>query len=175
MRARGVVVIPPAPDLVAGVLQGPEPVQVEAFVPEPAVEGLDVGVLDGLAWLDEAQADAGALRPFEHRPAGAFGSIVEDDLLRQAELEGEFVEEPGYSSADYLCRWQSRSASDTIRLRFCSTNSTATPASRFSARMLTKPRAALRVVPPIRADLGDNDSGAPASLPGGEAQAWRAI
>jgi hypothetical protein len=74
-------------------------VQVEAFVPELTVEGLDVGVLDGLSWLDEAQPDAGALRPFEHRPAGAFGAVVEDDLLRETELEPQFIEEPGHPCA----------------------------------------------------------------------------
>lgn len=53
MRARAVVVMAPVADLFAGVPQRPEPVQVQAFIPELAVEALDEGILDRLAGLDE--------------------------------------------------------------------------------------------------------------------------
>jgi hypothetical protein len=45
------------------------------------------------------KADAGTLRPFEHRPDDAFRAVVEDDLPGRAELEGKVVEEPGPACA----------------------------------------------------------------------------
>ena len=53
-----VVVLAPDGDDLAGLRQGFEPVLVEAFVPELAVEALDVGVLGGLARLDYDQGVA---------------------------------------------------------------------------------------------------------------------
>lgn len=41
MRALGVVVVAPAADLLAGMSQGAEPVQVQAFVAELTVDGED--------------------------------------------------------------------------------------------------------------------------------------
>jgi len=43
---------PPRGDVVAGVAERPEPVQVQALVTELPVEALDEGVLDRLARLD---------------------------------------------------------------------------------------------------------------------------
>lgn len=67
MRTLGVVVNPPAGDLLAGVAQGTEPVQVQALVselapgssPGQAVEALHEGILDRLARFDEPQTNAG--------------------------------------------------------------------------------------------------------------------
>lgn len=53
MWALGVVVVSPTPDFLAGVSDGSEPVKVQAFVPEFAVETLHEGVLYGLARRDE--------------------------------------------------------------------------------------------------------------------------
>ena len=47
MRAFGVVVATPPLDLLAGVPKRSEPVQIQAFVAELAVQALDEGVLDG--------------------------------------------------------------------------------------------------------------------------------
>jgi len=55
--------------------------------------------VDGLAGLDEAQPDAGALGPPEHRPAGTLGAVVENDRLRQAVALGELVEVAGQPCA----------------------------------------------------------------------------
>lgn len=58
MRALFVVVPSPSGDLLVGEVQAGEPVLVEAFIPETPVEALDVGVLRGLARLDELEVGA---------------------------------------------------------------------------------------------------------------------
>ena len=51
-----IVVLPPRLHDLAGIAEAEEPVLVEAFVAQPAVEALAVGVLDRLAGVDEVQA-----------------------------------------------------------------------------------------------------------------------
>ena len=53
VKPSAVVVLPPIFNDRAGVLQVQEPVAVEALIPEPAVETLNVGILHRLARLDE--------------------------------------------------------------------------------------------------------------------------
>ena len=48
MRPEPVVVLSPVFYLLPGILQGHEPVHVQAFVPEAAVEGLYKGIVHGL-------------------------------------------------------------------------------------------------------------------------------
>jgi hypothetical protein len=60
-------------------------VLVQAFVAGLPIQARDDGVLDGHSGPDEAQAHAGALRPFEHRSARTLGAVIEDDLLGQAD------------------------------------------------------------------------------------------
>ncbi len=60
MRALGVVMVSPVSDFLAGMLQGFKPMQLEAFIPELAVETLHEGILDGLAWFYEPQTNTGA-------------------------------------------------------------------------------------------------------------------
>lgn len=50
-----IVVLSPCLDDRAGMAQGLEPVRVQAFVPELAIEALDVGALRRLARLDQFQ------------------------------------------------------------------------------------------------------------------------
>ena len=61
MRPGGVVVDSPGFDNAAGVGQVGEPVFVEAFISEFAVEGLDKGVLERLAGINEVQTHALAI------------------------------------------------------------------------------------------------------------------
>ena len=48
-----VVFLPPVFDQAAGFVEGGEPVFVEAFVAELAIEAFDESVLGGFAWGDE--------------------------------------------------------------------------------------------------------------------------
>ena len=108
MWALGVVVVPPAVDLVASVAERAEPVEVQALLAELPVETLDEGVLDGLARLDEPKPDASPLGPVEHRPAGSLRAVasgcsnrwrdhwrLENDLFRKSDTQRQVVEETG--------------------------------------------------------------------------------
>lgn len=68
-----VVIVSPRIDDATRVAEAGEPVLRQAFMAQPAVEALDVGVLHGLAGLDEAQFQTPACRPFLHRAAGKLG------------------------------------------------------------------------------------------------------
>jgi hypothetical protein len=50
-----VVILPPSFDLSPRITQTGEPVRVQTFIPQPAIEAFCVGVLYRLAWLDELQ------------------------------------------------------------------------------------------------------------------------
>ncbi len=95
MGAFGVVMTTPLIDLLAGMTDGLEPVRVQTVVAQFAVEGFHKGVLNRLARLDEPQPDAGALRPFEHGPTGAFGTVIQDNLLRQSKPQTKIIQETG--------------------------------------------------------------------------------
>lgn len=55
---------------------------VQTFVPELAVEGLDVGVLGRPAGLDQLEVDAVAVGPLVKCPAGEFRPLVGADRCR---------------------------------------------------------------------------------------------
>jgi hypothetical protein len=71
-----VVVAPPGFNLCSCVRQVEEPVLVQAFVPELAVEAFDEGVLDGLAGSDELNPDLGMVGPLVEGAAGELGTVV---------------------------------------------------------------------------------------------------
>lgn len=52
MGSPQVILIAPGGDLLARIVQGEEPVDVQALGPEASVEGLDEGVIRGLAGLE---------------------------------------------------------------------------------------------------------------------------
>jgi hypothetical protein len=77
-----VVIPPPSFDLIPGVIQAEEPVLVEAFLPESAVEGLDIGVVGRLARTGKVQSDLIPIGPeigkqlrFSESPAGDSSDI----------------------------------------------------------------------------------------------------
>lgn len=79
---RFVVVLAPQGNDLPGLGQNPEPVLGQAFVPEPAVEALDIGVLGGLSRLDQDVLDTSRLQPSHEGPAGEFRAVVDPDGLR---------------------------------------------------------------------------------------------
>lgn len=85
------------PDQGLGVRQRHEPVIVPAFVPEAVIERLDVGVLLGLARLDQEQVIAARMRPGEHRPASELLAVVRADGLRLAAGQRRLVQDAGQS------------------------------------------------------------------------------
>jgi hypothetical protein len=58
MRTLEVIVPLPCEDLSSRVEEVPEPAYVQALVAQPAVEALDIGILDWLAGLDVDYVDA---------------------------------------------------------------------------------------------------------------------
>jgi len=60
-----IVVHAPVFDEPSSVSEGEKPVLVQALIPEPPVEALDEGVLDGLPWFDEAKPDAALVGPLD--------------------------------------------------------------------------------------------------------------
>jgi hypothetical protein len=76
MRPHGVVVDPPRLNDLLRFGDAEKPVLVQAFVAKLAVETLDVGVFNRLAWSNEAQRDSVPVGPRVERPSGEFGSVV---------------------------------------------------------------------------------------------------
>ena len=69
---------------------------VEAFVAEPAVEGLDVGVLVRLARFDQSQLYAALVRPSHHGLAAELFVVVGADHLRQAAAQRQAIQHPSH-------------------------------------------------------------------------------
>ena len=95
-----VVVDPPGLDDLAGILEIEEPVFVEAFIAELAVEAFDESVLGRLAGFDEVKAHAVAPGPFVERLANHLRAVVQDDLQGQPTGLGEPLEHP------WACPWR---------------------------------------------------------------------
>ena len=64
-----IVFMAPRLDGVASVLEGQEPVHVQAVIAERAVEALDEGILRRLSGLDEVELDATRVGPSIERSA----------------------------------------------------------------------------------------------------------
>ena len=76
MRSDLVEVRPPRLDLAPGVVQRQEPVCVQAFITQTAVEAFDEGIVGRLARPAEVQRDAVDVGPMVERPTGKFGAIA---------------------------------------------------------------------------------------------------
>jgi hypothetical protein len=79
-----VVVLPLGGDRGPGLRQHLESMVVQAFVPELAVEALDVAVLNWPAWLNQDVANAMGLCAAHKRPAGKFRPVIGTDHIRIA-------------------------------------------------------------------------------------------
>src|SRR5690606_36897387 len=74
-----VVFAHPGTDDRAGVIETDKPVLIETLVAQSAVEGFDVGVLVGLARLNQAQRDTVTVRPDQHGSACECLAVVGAD------------------------------------------------------------------------------------------------
>jgi hypothetical protein len=61
-----------------------EPVLIEAFIAKPAIEALDIGVLDRLARSNECEPCRSLVRPGIERLALELGAVVHGDRARQS-------------------------------------------------------------------------------------------
>src|SRR5262249_58034913 len=78
-----VVVLPPLLDLLAGIGQTAEPVLVQTFIAEAAVEALNVAVLHRPSRLNRVPLETLFIGPLINRPADALRSVLAADLPRQ--------------------------------------------------------------------------------------------
>ena len=82
MWSNFVVIHSPAFNALPGFFHRPEPMQIQAGVPEPAVETFRECILGWLARLDEVQSGLLLLTPEVHRLAGELRAVVAHDALR---------------------------------------------------------------------------------------------
>ena len=95
-----VVILPPAGEDRAGLVQVQEPGLREALTPEASVERLDVGVVRRLARAAEVQPDPVPVGPVVERFRGELPPIVDRDALRQlAPTLSHFAQD----AADVFC------------------------------------------------------------------------
>ena len=76
MRSLVIVLLAPEADDLSGMSDVFEPVLVQAFVTQTAVETFDVAVLHGLAGIYEDMVYLLGIRPFIHRIAGELRTVV---------------------------------------------------------------------------------------------------
>jgi YD repeat-containing protein len=86
MRSRFVVLLAPCGELRARLPQVGKPVLVQAFVAQPAVEALDVGVLHRPSRGNEIEPNPPALGPRVKAQRGELRAIVEREDLRRPSL-----------------------------------------------------------------------------------------
>ena len=94
MRPRLIVVLPPGLDGVAGITETKEPMAIQTLITEPSLETLDEGVLDGFAWLDEAQPHSALIGPLIERLPCQLRAIVQDDLVGDTALRRQSLQHP---------------------------------------------------------------------------------
>jgi len=83
VRPALVIIDPPRIDDRSDVIDIYEPVFVQAFVSELAVEALHETIIDRLAGADELQPDSVLIRPSIHGVADELGAVIDHDVFRQ--------------------------------------------------------------------------------------------
>ncbi len=84
VKSRVIVMIPPLREFGLRLFHRREPLDVEAFVAESAVEALDEPTLHRPSRTDEAELHTRFYRPHLHGPAGELAAIVQGNAPRRA-------------------------------------------------------------------------------------------
>jgi hypothetical protein len=79
-----IVVDPPSLDLLFCVFHRDKPMLLQALLPKPSVETLDVRILNGLSRPDEVQLHPVPVCPFVHGPTGELRPVVRPEMRRNA-------------------------------------------------------------------------------------------
>jgi len=77
------------------MIQGMEPVFIQAFIPEFAIEAFDESILGGLAGLYQIQLHAMLIGPLIQCPAIKLWSLVRSDRFGVAPESGNLIQNPG--------------------------------------------------------------------------------
>jgi hypothetical protein len=88
-----VVVVSPVFEQDLRLVERVERLHLEQFASQMPVEGLDVGVLPGCAWLDVAGTAAAEAAAVAERLGDEFGAVVATDVLRRWPVQGDEVGE----------------------------------------------------------------------------------
>lgn len=94
-----VVVCSPALNRCACVGQAGEPMQIQAVLPELAIEAFQEGIPGGFSGLDKVLSHAGSPGPEEHGLGGELRAIVEDQCLGQWPDGAGLIEMPSGARA----------------------------------------------------------------------------
>ena len=92
MRSHGVEVHAPSFQDSSSFVNGLEPVNAQALITKPAIEGLDEAVVDWLTWPDEVEFEAALVSPSIEVFAGEFCPVVQRDHVGLSTLEDQTVE-----------------------------------------------------------------------------------
>ena len=95
MRSGLVVIESPRGYRLTGLLQRLKPVFVQTFIPEPAIEALDVCVLSRTAWLNQDVLDAVLLCPNHECSARELRPVVSSDRLGVAPKRRRPIKQTG--------------------------------------------------------------------------------
>jgi hypothetical protein len=69
-----------------------EPVFVQTFAAQSAAEAFDVGILRGLAWLNELQPHSALFAPGRQRPFARLRSVVHNNRFGQSALARNLIQ-----------------------------------------------------------------------------------
>ena len=94
VRPTLVVVSPPSLDFFLRVLEGGEPVLVQALLLSPSVERLGIGIVARFARPDEVELHLVPVRPAIERPRGKFGTVVQPDFPGYSSGSSHLVQDP---------------------------------------------------------------------------------
>jgi len=78
----------------SGFRDAPEPVLVQALIPETPVEALAGAVLHRLPRLNEVVPDPSLVAPLVEHPAGELRAVIGDDDLRPATFMDDSIQHP---------------------------------------------------------------------------------
>ena len=101
------VVAAPGFDLFLSILQAQKPVLIQAFLPKPAVERFDEGVVCGLAWPGKIQDHAMSISPQVNFFGDELRAIIHLEALRHPTVDHRQVE-----GGDHIIALVAESCSD---------------------------------------------------------------
>lgn len=90
-----VVVLSPGIDDASRIDQVPEPMLIQAAIPERPVEAFDECILGRFPGLNEMQLGSGSLTPEEHRLAGQLAAVIADYGVGERSMLADLVKKPG--------------------------------------------------------------------------------
>jgi len=86
MGSNQIVILLPAGELLAHILEGDEHFHIQALITEPPIETFDETILDGLARPNKIQLNTVAVGPGIHNTTGEFAPIIHGNSPRRSSV-----------------------------------------------------------------------------------------